>query len=209
MSNYVIAIARGFGSGGKQIGLKLAEELGIQLIDKELLQMASIQSGINEELFKLADERIKKTFLGMIPDRKYIGNVLTPEHDKFVSDVNLFNYQCEVLKYLAETESFVVLGKAAYHVLRDYPNVVSVCIQAPFEDCVKSIMNRIDVDEKEAKRMVRETDKYRAEYNKFYTGGDWMDITNFDICLNSARIGRENCPEVIKQCLRTKLGLEL
>ena len=209
MENFVIAIARGFGSGGKQIGLKLAEQLNIKLIDKELLQMASIQSGINEDLFKLADERLKRTFLGMIHDRKYIGNVLNPEHDKFVSDVNLFNYQAQVLKYLAETESFVVLGKAAYHVLGNHPNVVSVCIQAPYEDCVKSIMNRIDVDEKEARRMVKDTDKYRAEYNKFYTDKDWLDITNYDLCLNSARVGRDSCVEVIKQCVRSKVGIDI
>lgn len=209
MKNYVIAIARGYGSGGKQIGLKLAEELGIKLIDKELLQMASIQSGIDEGLFALADEKLKKTFLGLVLDRRYIGNTLTPEHEKFVSDVNLFNYQAQVLRCLAETESFVIIGKAAFHVLQDFSNVVSVNIQAPFEDCVQSIMNRSGLSEKEAKKAVHDTDKYRAEYNKFYTGKDWLDITNYDLSINSSRVGRDRCADVIRQYTRLKLGVEI
>ena len=209
MNNYVITIARGFGSGGKQIGLKLAGELGIKLMDKELLQLASIESGISEELFALADEKLNRRLLMMVPDRDHYGNVLTPENNKFVSDVNLFNYQVKILKMLAKTESFIVMGKAANYVLRDLDNVVSVNIQAPFESCVKTIMERSDMTEKEAARAVRRTDKYRDEYHKYYTGQNWKDAVNYDLCLNSASIGWDNCAEVIKQCVRSKLGISL
>ncbi len=209
MNNYVITIARGFGSGGKQIGLKLAGELGIKLMDKELLQLASIESGISEELFALADEKLNRRLLMMVPDREHYGNVLTPENNKFVSDVNLFNYQVKILKMLAKTESFIVMGKAANYVLRDLDNVVSVNIQAPFENCVKTIMERSDMTEKEAANAVRRTDKYRSEYHKYYTGENWKDSVNYDLCLNSASIGWDNCAEVIKQCVRSKLGISL
>ena len=131
MKNFVITIARGFGSGGKQIGLQIAGDLNIRLLDKELLQLASIDSGINEELFALADEKLNRHLLMQVPDREHYGNVLTPENSKFVSDINLFNYQVKILRMLAKTESFVVMGKAANFVLRDLPNVVSVSVQAP------------------------------------------------------------------------------
>lgn len=206
MSNYIITIARGYGSGGKQIGIQLAKQLGIWLIDKELLQMASIQSGINEELFNLADEKLRMNLFQLLEARQHIGDVLSPEHRLFVSDVNLFNYQAKILKRLAKSETFVIIGRAADDVLKDQTNVLSVNIQAPFEDCVQSIMERAHLERKEAEKDVRTTDKYRAEYYKFYTGKDWGDVTNYDLCLNSSRIGRGRCAAVIQNCLKTKLG---
>lgn len=207
MKNYVITIARGFGSGGKQIGLQLAGELNIKLMDKELLQLASIDSGINEELFALADERLNRKLLMQIPDREHYGNVLTPENSRFVSDMNLFNYQVKILRMLAQTESFVVMGKAANFVMRDLPNVISVSVQAPFEDCVKVIMERSAMTEAEAGKAIKRTDKYRSDYHKYYTGENWKDAIHYDLCLNSARLGRDTCVSVIKQCVAQKIGI--
>lgn len=207
MKNYVITIARGFGSGGKQIGLSLAGELNIRLMDKELLKLASIDSGINEELFALADEKLNRRLLMQIPDREHYGNVLTPENNKFVSDINLFNYQVKILRMLAQTESFVVMGKAANFVLRDLPNVVSVSVQAPFESCVKVIMERSAMTEADAARAIRHTDRYRSDYHKYYTGENWKDSIHYDMCLNSASLGRDTCVEIIKRCVVSKVGI--
>lgn len=209
MNNFVITIARGFGSGGKQIGLKIAGDLDIRLMDKELLQLASIESGISEELFALADEKVNRRLLMQVPDRAHYGNVLTPENSKFVSDINMFNYQVKILRMLAKTESFIVVGKAANYVLRDLPNVVSVSIHAPFEDCVKAIMARSGMTEKEAAQAVRRTDRYRSDYHKYYTGQPWKEAINYDLCLNSSSMGWDNCAEIIKQCVTYKLGIGL
>ena len=209
MKNYVITIARGFGSGGKQIGLKIASDLNIRLMDKELLQLASIDSGINEELFALADEKLNRKLLMQVPDREHYGNVLTPENSKFVSDLNLFNYQVKILRMLAQTESFIVMGKAANFVLRDLPNVVSVSIQAPYDSCVKSIMERSGMTESEAGRAVRHTNKYRSDYQKYYTGENWTDPVGYDLSLNSARLSRDSCVEIIKKTVSQKLGIDL
>ena len=209
MKNFVITIARGFGSGGKQIGLKIASDLHIKLMDKELLQLASIESGINEELFALADEKLNRRLLMQIPDRENYGNVLTPENNKFVSDINLFNYQVKILKMLAQTESFIVMGKAANFVMRDLPNVLSVSIQAPFDTCVKAIIERSDMTEPEAARAVRHTDKYRSDYHKYYTGENWKDPLGYDLCLNSARLGRDKCVEIIKASASQKVGFDV
>ncbi len=207
MKNFVIAIARGFGSGGKQIGLKIAGDLNIKLMDKELLELASIESGISEELFALADEKLNRRLLMQVPDREHYGNVLRPESRKFVSDINLFNYQVKILRSLAKTESYIVVGKAANFVLRDLPNVVSVQVQAPFEDCVKEIMARSPMTEAQAARAVRQTDKYRADYHRYYTGEKWTDPIHYDLCLNSSRIGWDACAEVIKHTVSEKLGI--
>ncbi len=208
MKNYVITIARGYGSGGRQIGMQLAGELGIQFIDKELLKLASIESGINEALFSLADERIKKNLFKQ-SKKNSVGFLLTPEDEAFLSDENLFNYQARILRLLSLSESYVVMGRAADYILKDNKNVVSVNIQAPFEDCVKSIMMRAGVEEKQAIKAIRTTDKCRADYYKFYTGNDWNDVTNYDMTLNSKKVGREKCVEVIKSYTKLKLGIEI
>lgn len=209
MKNFVISIARGFGSGGKQIGLQLANELGVKFIDKELIQMASLESGISEEMFAQAEEKLRHRFLRFIPDRENYGNVLTPEDGKFVSDTNLFNYQVKILRMLAKTESFVIVGKAVNYVLRDYDNVVSVSIQAPFEDCVRTIMERSSMNKREAAQAIRRTDRYRSDYYKFYTGENWLDVTNFDLALNSSRVGWDGCVKLIRQYTADKLDIPL
>ena len=207
MKNYVITIARGFGSNGKPIGLQLAGDLNIRLMDKELLELASIESGINEELFALADEKLNRRLLLQVPDREHYGNVLTPENSRFVSDINLFNYQVKILRMLAQTESFVIMGKAANFVLRDLPNVVSVSIQAPFQDCVKTIMERSDMPEADAAKAIRRTDRYRSDYHKYYTGENWKDSLGYDLALNSARLGMNGCVEIIKRSVAAKLAI--
>ncbi len=208
MKRFVVTIARGYGSGGKQIGTKLAEALGVKLIDKELLQLASIESGINEALFSLADEKIRRGVFPLLGKRTvHVNGLLDPEDELFLTDENLFQYQARILRLLSNSEAFVVIGRAADHILRDYPNVISVNIQASFEDCVNSIMERAKFERKAAEKAVKSTDKHRSEFYRHYTGKDWNDITNYDLCLNSSRIGREQCVEVIKAYLTMKLGI--
>ncbi len=206
MKKFIVTIARGYGSGGKQIGAKLAKELGIQLIDKELLQLASIESGISEVLFQQADEKLKKSLFPIFRKNVIqVDSLLHPQDELYLMDENLFQYQARILNLLALTESFVVIGRAADYVLRYQPNLISVNIQAPFEDCVASIVDRAKCEQKEAEKSVRKTDKHRAEYYKHYTGRDWNDITNYDLCLNSSRIGRDKCVNVIKEYITMKL----
>ena len=209
MNNVVITIARGFGSGGKYIAKKLADELGIPCYDRQLLTLASQASGIDENLFVDMDEKLngpsimKK--LGTIP----FSGVLEPHERGFLSDNNLFNIQTEILKKLARTESFVVIGKCADYFLKDYPNVVSIYVEAPREACIVSIMTRANVDRERAEKMIVKTDKYRAQYYEYYTrGGDWTNPMNYDLTLNSYRIGRDRCVEVIKNYIDLKFQKE-
>lgn len=199
MGNYVITIARGFGSGGKYIGQRLSEELGIPCYEKEILTMASDKSGINEDIFARTDEKLRGTLL--INQLKHIPRekALTPEDRDFKSDSNLFAIQSEIIRTLADTESCIIIGKCADYVLRDYKNVLTVYIDAPRHACVKSITKRMNVSVREANRLIDRTDKYRADYYKCYTRGrDWVNPTNYHMFLNSAKFGREKCVEIIK-----------
>lgn len=201
MEKYVITIARGYGSGGRTIGQMLSEKLGIPYYDRDLLRLASDDSGINQELFAKADEKIKKSLLYRIAKNVYKGELIPPDSDDFVSNDNLFNYQAKIIKELAETESCIIIGRCADFVLKDYPNVVRVFVHAPQEDCIATLKEMTAKPEKELEKQITSIDRHRAEYYKYYTGRNWEDAKNYDLCLNSSNLGFEKCVEIVKSYL--------
>lgn len=209
MDNYVITIARGFGSGGKEIGIRLSQKLGIPCYEKQILQMASEYSGISESLFVKSDEKLKgKKFamaLKMFPN---INRIAEPSQRDFVSDVNLFNIQAKIIRELAKTESCIIIGKCANMILRDAPNVVSVYVEAPRRACRAAVMERLDVTKQEADQMIYQTDKYRSDYYSYYTGGEkWTDPVAYDMTLNSERLGYDECVDLICYYKGRKMAL--
>lgn len=193
----VITIARQYGSGGKTIGEMLSEKLGIHFYNKELMKLASDESGINEALFVNADEKAAGSkFLGMF-HKKYKGDLLSPDSDRFTSEGNLFEYQAKVIKALAEKESCVIVGRAADFVLKDYDNVLSVFIHAPFAFCMEQAALKVNLTGHELEKYIQKIDKDRADYYKYYTGREWTDARNYDLCLDSSKLGFERCVEEI------------
>ena len=154
MRNIVITIARQYGSGGKTIGAMLAHELGINCYSREILRMASEDSGINERLFGMSDEKVRHAPWFRLLSRPYDGELLTPENKEFTSDDNLFNYQAKIIKDLAAKESCVIVGRCADYVLREYPNVVSVFIHADRKFCLDRSMERHSMTEKEMQKFI-------------------------------------------------------
>ena len=188
MNNVVITIARQYGSGGRTIGEMLAKKLNVHYYDKELMKLASDDSGINEALFVNADEKVKSTKLFHIAKKEYHGELIPPESDDFTCTDNLFNYQAKIIRDLAKEESCVIIGRCADYVLKDYPNVLSVFIHAP----------------KELERFINKTDKHRAEYYKYHTGREWTDARNYDLCLDSSKLGYERCVDEIISYMKVR-----
>ena len=201
MENIVITIARQYGSGGKTIGEMLAKDLGISCYNREILKMASEDSGIAEKLFGQVDEKLNVSILKKLTKRIYSGDLLPPESDDFASNDNLFNYQAKIIKQLARQESCVIVGRCADFVLRNYDNVASVFVHADEEFCMARAMERNSMTPKEMERFIAKTDKYRGDFYKHYTGRDWADARNYDLCLNSGKLGFEKCVEEIKSYL--------
>ena len=195
--NIVITIARQYGSGGRTVGKMLSEKLGVHYYDKELMKLASEDSGINEALFANADETVKSTRLFKVAHSVYHGELIPPESDDFVSTQNLFNYQAKVIKRLAEEESCVIVGRCADFVLKDYDNVLSVFIHAPHEYCMQQAALKHSMSPKDLERYIIKTDKHRAEYYKYYTGREWTDARNYDLCLDSSKLGYDRCVQEI------------
>lgn len=211
MENYVITVARGFGSGGKQVAEKLAKVLGIDCYEHRILAYASQKYGIDAHEFEEADEKLRGSYISKQLAKLQKSILPRPVIGRFVSDDELFAYQTEVIKKLCDEKSCIIIGKCADYVLKDRKNVVSVYIEAPRPFCRKRIMERLNVPAEEADRLIEKTDKYRAEYYKYYTHGNyWTNPVNYDLTLNSERIGLDNCVNLIRDYLKIKIpGLNL
>ena len=194
--NYVIAIGRQFGCGGREVGQRVAQLLDIDYYDKQLLLEASKASGIMPELFEAADERTPKffpagsTFSGDIP----------------MSDDSIYKAQCQVMKDLVDRKPCVIVGRTADYVLRDYCPVISVFLHAPIEDRVKRIIERGDCDTREsAEKRADKIGKLRAEYYNFYTDKLWGHADSYDLCLDSSLLGIEGTAQFIVDFVKRRL----
>lgn len=207
VDNYVITIARGFGSGGCDVADMLGRKLGIPVYDRQLLTMASQQSGIDENLFAESNEKLDlPLMLNMLRAMPYSA-VAQPHEKRFISNNNLFNIQARIIRELAAVQSCIIIGKCADYVLRDMDNVITVFIAAPEEYCIRSIHEKLYVSEERAKALIRRTDRYRGEYYKYYTRGKtWNDALNYDMSLNSERVGTDRCTELIDRYIGMKMN---
>ena len=163
MKHTVITIARSYGSGGRTLGKKLAEELGIHCYDRELIRMASDESGINEALFGEADEKLRKMPLFRIAKKAYHGEVLPPDSDEFVSNDNLFNYQAKIIREVAKEESCIIIGRCADYVLKDCDYVKSLFFYAPRKDCIERVMQQNGGTKKDIEKKIQ-IDEMRKEF---------------------------------------------
>lgn len=203
---YVLALTRTCGGGATPIAEMLSQRLGISMYDRNLLRLASDDSGISEELFARVDETEKRRLLYRVSKSVYNGELIPPDSDDFTSLDNLFNYQAKVLKELAKNESYVVIGRAADFVLKDNPNMISIFIHAPQDVCVKREMELMGFDAKRAEKHIIKTDNYRRDYYKYHTGKEWENPHNYDLCLNTGALTYEQCCDIIISYMETRLG---
>ena len=207
--NIVITIERLYGSGGRTVGEMLAEDLGIHYYDQELVKLCSEESGIAEELFVNADESLQKSRIFRFGKGKYKGEVLGPGSSGFVSPENLFNYQAKVLKKLAESMSCVIVGRCGNFVLREYENVASVFVHAPMPYLLEQAALKQSRRGMELRSYVEKTNENRAEYYEYYTGNKWERAQDYDLCLDSSRLGFDKCVEQIKAYLKIRFGEDI
>jgi cytidylate kinase len=206
MEHFILAITRTCGSGATTISKMLAEEYGIALYDRQLLRLASEDSGINEALFLEADETVKNTILYQISKKVYNGELIPPESDNFTSDYNLFNYQAKVLRNLAEVESYIVIGRCGDYILRDKKNMISIFLTADADTCIQHVMERFVFNKKEARKYIAKNNKFRSNYYEYHTGKKWRNPDNYDLCLNTGKLGYEKTVELIKNYVSLRLG---
>lgn len=203
MKPYVITIARQYGSGGKTVGKMLAEKLQIPCYNREIITMASEDSGVNALLF--SDERLKSDFAERLR-RRYQGKALSG--DKSYDDDVLFEYQAKVIRQLAEAGPCVLIGRCADYVLRDRPDVVSVFVHADEKFCLEQAMKVNSLPEEDVLKKMYSVDEGRARFYRHHTGADWYDARNYDLSLNSGVLGFEGTLEEILRYMEVRSAFD-
>lgn len=200
----IITIGRQYGSGGAEVGKKLGKKLGLDVYDKEILRMTSNESGIRESYFHLADERAGKKLLYKIVQSMVPENTNPSLGNDLVSADNLFRFQSSVIRKLAQEQSCIFIGRCAEHVLAGADNLVRVFISADMSARVERIREKGYYAEEDIVKNIKRMDKERREYHRYFTGKDWESLDNYDLILNSAKIGTDGCVECIEDYLKVR-----
>lgn len=206
--NLIITIEREYGSGGRIVGTKLAEEMGIHFYDDEILKLASEKSAVGEQFFRLADEKAGSNLLyklgtgrklDITEDPILSGDVTAPE--------NLFKFQSAVIRELAKEESCVIVGRAAGYVLDQEEDVERLIRIFVYADRVKKVQRVMEVDcieEERAKKRIKKLEQERRAYYKYFTGSEWDDMKNYDLPINTTSLDYEETAELIRSYIKIK-----
>lgn len=198
MAKIIYTIGREFGSGGKDVGQKLAEKLGISFYDKELLTRAAAESGLCEEIFHMQDEKPTSSFLySLVTDTYSMSNYHGNTYMDMPLSQKVFLAQFDTIKRIAKENSCVIVGRCADYALSDEPNCINAFIYADKNYRIKRVAHDLGVSESKAKDMVNRTDKERASYYNFYTNKKWGDSRSYDLSLNSEKLGIDGCVDML------------
>lgn len=196
----IITISRQFGSGGREVGKKLAEALGIPFYDKELIEMAAKESGIDEELFEDEEYRTSRGFYLLGAIGFTLGSPITSISEMSLND-RLFLVQSETIENIANNGPCVIVGRCADYVLQEYPNTLSVFIHADMNERKERAIHSYEIDERNIEASISKIDKRRANYYNYYTDRKWGNAENYDIVLNSSKFGVDGCVKLLKHII--------
>lgn len=203
----VITIARQYGSGGRDVGHKVAELMGAKCYDQDLIVMAAKRSGISEEALARADEQASSSLLYTLAMGASMIYTNTTPMAVPINDA-LFIAQSEIIRELSESENCVIVGRCADYILKDHERLVKVFVQGDINDRIKRIMSRAGISESEAKDRIAKKDKKRANYYNYYTGGKWGKPDNYNLIVSTSKIGVDGAAKLICDYARTLGYLE-
>lgn len=198
----VITIARQFGSGGHEVGERLARELNIPFYDKALIAMAAKQSGLSEEVFENADEKATSSLLySMVMGSYGFGGRIPGINEMPIND-KLFIIQSDIIKKAAAQGPCVIIGRCADYILRDFPHCLNVFIHADKAARVERIVAKNLCEAKKAPDFISKKDKQRANYYNFYSNNRWDDLNNYDLTLDTSKFTVERAVELVLDAAR-------
>jgi len=194
----IVTIARQFGSGGREIGEKIAKALGVPLIDKELIKDAASKSELSEEIIKSADESATNSLLYTLAmGSNMLGTTINFGYKMPIND-KLFILQSEAIKNYAAEGSCVIIGRCADYVLREEPNLFRIFIYGDLDHRQARVKERHpELKESKIIDVISKTDKRRSSYYNFYTGNKWGKYDNYDMAINSSTFGVEETAKII------------
>lgn len=198
----VITIERQYGSGGRDVGHKLAEMLGCKCYDQDLIVMAAKKSGISEDALRQADEQASSSLLYTLAMGASLIYTNTTPMAVPINDA-LFIAQSEIIKELSEKENCVIVGRCADYVLDEHAKKIKVFVQGDMPDKIKRIMDRAEISESAAKDRINKKDKKRASYYNYYTGKKWGKADNYNLIVSTSKIGIDGAAKIIYEYAKT------
>jgi cytidylate kinase len=195
--NYIITIGRQLGSGGKCVGEQLAQRLHIPCYDKELINLASRESGLHQTFFEKADEKSRFSLfarLGGLPT-----GVLPDAAGNYLCNETLFKIQSDVIRRLAAETSCIFVGRCADYILRHHERCLKIFVCADRRDRLDRLMRDRRLAEKEARLLLEQTDKKRAGYYHYYSNKQWGAAASYDLCINSSVFGFDEIVRLIEE----------
>lgn len=202
----IINVGRQLGSGGHDIGRMLAQDFHAQYYDREILNIAAKESGFSEEFFEKNDERkgFLRSFLHLPFSNSSAGDSF---YQNNFSQEGLFKFQSDAIRKEAEKGSCVFVGRCADYVLRDFPNTVNIFITAPMQFRIDNVAKKSGVSSEEARKIIEQGEKRRAEYYNYYTGKRWGDAKSYDLCIDASILGLEQTEKFIAEFIRKRFAL--
>lgn len=195
----LVTIGRQLGSGGYEVGIRLAKKLGISFYAKELLEMASKESGLNRRFYERADEQPAGNFIG-----GFFGGQLPFATEGLCFGNNclghdaLFKDQSDVIRAISKKESALFMGRCADYILRKEPNLIKIFIYSPIELRIKRLRNSDRLEDPDhAENLIQKADKSRAAYYDFYTNNEWGKASSYDICIDSSKMTSDELVEFL------------
>ncbi len=193
MSKRIITINRMYGSNGRRIGKALSEELGIRVYDKDLIRIASEKEGLPyEELLKVDEKRASQWRYPLDEPAQ-----MAPQYRLYPMNDVLFHAESEIIKTIAGQEDCIIIGRCAGQILKE--KCLKVFIHAPFEYRVQVAAERMEIPERDARPYVKKTDKERRSYYEYYTDEKWLDMSAYDLCIDSSRFTKEQIVRMLKE----------
>lgn len=189
MKNRILTISREFGSGGRTIGKMAAKELGIPCYDSELIRKIAEESGFDETYVKNAEETAPAGFKALAFSTRAFG----PTNDDYLWDI-----QRKVILELAEKGPCVIVGRCADYILRDQADCLTAFIHASLEFRAERIVKVYGEREESPEQRIKDKDKRRAAYHRFYTDMKWGYAKNYQVSLDSGKLGLERCAEILR-----------
>lgn len=204
-SKIIITIGRQFGSGGSEIGYKLSQNMGIHYYDKELLLEAAKDHGLSPEVFEQVDEQTKNSFpFGFTTGFSNMA-MFMPDIN-ILSGEQLFKFQSDTLRKIAEKESCVLIGRCADYVLRDMPQCISLFIHNKPENRIKRVSEQQKLSEEQAKALIIKKDKSRAAYYNYYTNKEWGVASSYNLSIDISLLGVYKTVQFLTKIINEKFN---
>lgn len=198
----IITIGRQFGSGGKEIGIRVAKELGIPFYDKELLQEAAKKSGLCQQIIENFDERPRSLLYSIAMDAYMLGLPGSGAGDSLEQQVYLATF--DTIRQIAEQGPCVMIGRCADYALAENPNHLSLFIHAPMDVRIQRVAKRQNLTPEKARQLIIKTDKRRSAYYEYYSSRKWGAVESYDFCLDSSYLGIGRTVELIQAMVAHK-----